>query len=145
MSHTSTILLVLALTFIGFTANATTYSDKQLNCLAQNIYHESRGEPYAGQLAVAFVTLNRVEDPNFPSDICKVVYQRGQFSWTNKNARVKEKDAWLKSVTIAKLATALHEAGADNTNGALYFDGGGNKVTHRNNKTARIGKHSFYQ
>jgi len=66
---------------------------KQLTCLAKNIYFEARNEPFAGQFAVALVTLNRVNDTAFPDTICKVVYQgihttdgfpkrdRCQFSW----------------------------------------------------------------
>lgn len=145
MSHTSTILSVLALTLIGFTANATTYSDKQLNCLAQNIYHESRGEPTKGQLAVAFVTLNRVEDSRFPDTICGVVFQRGQFSWTPDKPKIKEQQAWSKAKDIADQATSLHSIGEDNTLGAVYFDGGKHKKPYHKSRTTKIGKHTFYQ
>ena len=48
---------------------------KQRECLARNIYFEARNEPFAGQFAVAMVTLNRVHDKQFPNTICKVVYQ----------------------------------------------------------------------
>ena len=44
-------------------------------CLAQNIYHEARNQPTAGQLAVASVTINRVNDDRFPNTICGVVYE----------------------------------------------------------------------
>lgn len=51
---------------------------KQLACLAANVYHEARGEPKAGQLAVAYVTLNRAKN----SSICTEVFRPYQFSWT---------------------------------------------------------------
>ena len=51
------------------------YSASQLTCLYQNIYHESRNQPIAGQLAVMYVTLNRVSDSRFPNTICGVVTQ----------------------------------------------------------------------
>ena len=62
---------------------------KDINCLARNIYYEARGESEQGQLAVAQVTLNRVESPMFPNTICGVVNERYkvngqevcQFSW----------------------------------------------------------------
>src|SRR5262245_36780890 len=38
----------------------------ELHCLAENIYYESRGEPLAGQYAVAEVTMNRVASSLFP-------------------------------------------------------------------------------
>ena len=62
---------------------------KQLDCLARNIYHEAGSEPFEGKVAVAQVTINRTESGQFPSDICQVVYQKNivyekvfcQFSW----------------------------------------------------------------
>ena len=48
----------------------------QLDCLARNIYHEAGSEPFEGKVAVAQVTINRTESGAFPSDICKVVYQK---------------------------------------------------------------------
>ena len=63
--------------------------ERQLTCLAKNIYHEAATEPFEGKVAVAQVTLNRAESGRFPSDICNVVYQKNvfmdkvicQFSW----------------------------------------------------------------
>jgi hypothetical protein len=62
---------------------------KQLDCLTRNIYWESATEPFEGKVAVAQVTINRVESGRFASDICGVVYQKNvvydkvicQFSW----------------------------------------------------------------
>ena len=76
---------------------------KEIDCLARNIYYEARGESEKGQLAVAQVTLNRVESSMFPNTICGVVNERYlvkgkevcQFSWrcestANKNLLVSE-------------------------------------------------------
>ena len=60
-----------------------TVDPKQHNCLALNIYHEARGERVEGQIAVAHVTMNRVNHEKWPSTICEVVYQPKQFSWTH--------------------------------------------------------------
>ena len=51
------------------------FLDKQLVCLAEAIYFESRGEPFTGQLAVGQVILQRVASPSFPDDVCSVVHQ----------------------------------------------------------------------
>ena len=51
---------------------------RQLDCLAQAVYYEARGESPAGQAAVAQVVLNRVRHPAFPKSICSVVYQGAQ-------------------------------------------------------------------
>lgn len=67
------------------------YTHQDIECLAQNIYHEARGEGRIGQLAVAQVTLNRLATRGFPDTICEVVYQYKQFSWTlNKKPKADE-------------------------------------------------------
>lgn len=60
------------------------FARSEVRCLAQNIYREARGEPLEGKIAVAAVTLNRTRDARYPKSICGVVYQKDQFSWTNK-------------------------------------------------------------
>ena len=45
----------------------------QAYCLAENVYHEARNQPAAGQMAVMSVTMYRVKDPRFPNTICEVV------------------------------------------------------------------------
>ena len=47
----------------------------ETQCLAMNVYHESRNQGTAGQIAVAHVTINRVKDHRFPNTFCGVVYQ----------------------------------------------------------------------
>ena len=61
----------------------------EINCLAKNIFWEAQDQSVSGMLAVADVTLNRVNDPRWPNTICAVVEQRKwigkrlicQFSW----------------------------------------------------------------
>lgn len=48
----------------------------ELFCLALILYHEARGEPRVGQLAVAEVVLNRVQDERYPDTICEVMEQK---------------------------------------------------------------------
>lgn len=119
--------------------------DRELECLAYNIYHEARGEPKRGQLAVALVTLNRVDSKKYPDTICGVVYQKYQFSWTKnswKFSKVRPNE-WKTSMKIAKEAYG-------NRYSLGYF-----KATHYHNttvrpkwrlkKVAKIGKHIFYK
>ena len=61
---------------------ASVFQKKQQKCLAEGIYFEARGEPEAGQAAVAQVILNRVRNPAYPDTICGVVYQNK--SWRNR-------------------------------------------------------------
>lgn len=51
-------------------------SDKDVECLARNIFYESGGEPLEGKVAVGYVTLNRAQDPRYPNSVCGVVHQR---------------------------------------------------------------------
>lgn len=79
-----------------------TFSARDVECLATNIYHEARGEGYLGGLAVAVVTLNRTKHEDYPRDICAVVYQKRQFSWTNNKRHKPTVNA--ASVYLAKVA-----------------------------------------
>lgn len=53
-------------------------SDRYL--LANLIYCEAGGEPYAGQLAVGAVVINRVLSSVYPDTVVGVIYQQSQFS-----------------------------------------------------------------
>jgi N-acetylmuramoyl-L-alanine amidase len=116
-----------------------------IECLARNIYHEARGEPIKGQIAVAQVTVNRVESGEFQSSICKAVYANRQFSWTlDKTKKIKDRKAWEASVVIATavLTKSVHLPDFR----ALYFHT--KQVKPRWNRTKRvvatIGNHIFY-
>ena len=81
---------------------------REVECLARNIYFEAGGEPRAGKIAVAEVTMNRVKSRQYPRTVCGVVHQKSkgvcQFSWVcegKKNVR-KNTDAWRDSVKIAE-------------------------------------------
>ena len=99
------------LTMTGLGAVAVTLSmmhpsidTKAHNCLAMNIYHEARGEVIEGQIAVAHVTLNRVDHGEWPNNICDVVYQPKQFSWTFmiEDQVPSENKAWSQAKVIAR-------------------------------------------
>lgn len=116
-----------------------------IECLAKNIYMEARGEPLEGQIAVAQVTVNRVESGKFQSSICKAVYADRQFSWTiGKPKKVKDIKAWEASVAIATavLTKSIHLPDFK----ALYFHT--KQVKPRWNRSKRvvavIGNHIFY-
>lgn len=78
--------------FIERTVNliATPFlSDKDVECLARNIFYESGGEPLEGKVAVGIVTINRSQDSRFPSTICGVVHQRTTVSVPKKVVEVR--------------------------------------------------------
>ncbi len=98
---------------------------KDVRCMALNIYHEARGEPYIGQVAVAHVTLNRVNSGVYPNDVCSVVYQSKkrdcQFSWycDGKSDTPKDKVRWYNSVRLAY--DVLSGDTRDPTRGATHY------------------------
>lgn len=128
---------------------------RELYCLSQNVYFEARGEHTAGQLAVAMVTMNRVYSKRFPNTVCKVVWQRKQFSWTHdgKSDRPKDRKAWKLAQQIAKFVYKKYSAykvmsnGAlDLTRGALHYyapDLADPKWAQNKQVTRQIGGHLF--
>ena len=82
---------------------------RQMRCLAEAIYFESRSEPEAGQAAVAQVVLNRVRSGIYPTTVCGVVYQdrnrpfacQFSFACEGKSLRVEEPGAWAAATRIA--------------------------------------------
>jgi N-acetylmuramoyl-L-alanine amidase len=126
--------------------DASAASDEQLRCLATAIYFESKGEPLAGQLAVAQVILNRAASGRFGSDACSVVTQRGQFSFV-RGGVVPSVDAgraqYRTAVAVAKVAMAdAWDGQADN---ALYFHARRVAPGWKKTRVAAIGNHVFYR
>lgn len=123
---------------------------KQLECLALNIYFESRGESELAQRAVAWVTLNRVDHPDYPKTICEVVWDDSQFSWTHDgNSDVpKDYDAWQRSKYIAGKVIEEHKKNMyDPTEGSIMFHESTIKPYWRTSydMTSRIDNHIFYK
>jgi spore germination cell wall hydrolase CwlJ-like protein len=121
---------------------------QDLECLAQAVYFEARGEPLAGQLAVARVVINRADSGLYPADYCSVVTQRAQFSFV-RNGRIPEPDenskAWRKAMAVAQIAHQdLWESEAGD---ALYFHASYVKPgwASRKRQLARIDTHVFYR
>jgi hypothetical protein len=92
--------------------------NRQLTCLTENIYYEASFQPYEGKLAVAQITVNRVNSGQFPSDICNVVKQKTngvcQFSWVCKiKSVIVNRYEWQEAEVIARKALtqeSVHEA-----------------------------------
>ena len=119
-----------------------------MKCLAQAVYFEARGEPIAGQLAVARVVINRTASGLYPSDYCSVVTQRAQFSFV-RNGRIPAADessqAWLRAKAIAQIAhQELWESEAGD---ALFFHATYVRPSWARQKTqlAKIDTHVFYR
>jgi N-acetylmuramoyl-L-alanine amidase len=129
--------------------------EKQLECLAINIYREAGHEPFEGKVAVAQVTMNRVASGKFGNDVCGVVYQKNvimekvvcQFSWACDQAhrnRPINQPAYQESMSVAK-KVLLENFRLDVMKEALYYHA--NYVNPRWNleKIGSIGNHIFYK
>lgn len=121
---------------------------EQMRCLAGAVYFESRGEPLAGQLAVAETVINRSEDRRWPASYCGVVYQRSQFSFV-KNGRMPNirtsSAAWDRAKAIARIAhEGLWETEAKD---AVYFHAKYVRPGWSRSKTrlTQIDTHIFYR
>jgi hypothetical protein len=127
----------------------------QLDCLARNIYYEAGYEPFEGKVAVAQVTINRAESGEFPSDICRVVYQKNvvyekvlcQFSWYCETATMKKPmngPIYTESMEVAK-KVLLEGFRLPNLKNALYFHGDYINPGWKRERVAKIGRHIFYK
>ena len=123
----------------------------QIDCLADNIYHEAGYEPDQGKIAVALVTMNRVQDPRYPKDICSVVKQKikytCQFTWFCQDKYTnRQKTAYEESRDIALHVYANYEKIKDFTNGALFYHADYVNPHWRGlERTTVIGRHIFYK
>ena len=132
----------------------TVIAPDELQCLALNLYHEARGEPELGRIAVGQVVLNRVADRGFPGTVCAVVHQGGdkplnrcQFSWwcDGKSDRPTSEEAWADSRRLAaELVRGWH---GDPTGGALWYHADFVSPSWRQAfmEGPQIGRHIFYR
>lgn len=95
--------------------SSSSLSSSEMNLLARCVYSEARGEPYAGQVAVAAVVLNRVRSSSFPNTIAGVIYQKGAFTAVS--------DGQINLTPNQTAYNAARDAlnGWDPTNGCLYY------------------------
>ncbi len=127
-----------------------------LDCLAEAIYFEARGEPVMGQFAVAEVIVNRVRSPAFPGSVCDVIGQgtgkryQCQFTYTcdGRPETVRDTDAYARGRKVSAIMLARSRAGrpGELTGGALYYH---TRAVNPSwaavfERTTTIGAHHFY-
>jgi spore germination cell wall hydrolase CwlJ-like protein len=127
---------------------------KDINCLAENVYYEARGEPDAGKKAVAEVTINRVQAPGFPDSVCGVVKQKAvqgcQFSWVCQRHRPvidHNSQSWVESKNIATDVLLFDDQpGIMRKQSALYYHADHVRPSWARHMKfiKRIGGHLFY-
>lgn len=135
-------------------------AQKEVECLAENIYFESAYEPNKGKIAVAFVTMNRVNSGKFADSICSVVKQKinnvCQFSWwcedkprtisTNKLLTNSYNPLYNDIRNLATYVYVNYDKIKDPSEGALYYHADYVNPGWRNMvKITQIGRHIFYK
>lgn len=142
--------------FLLYSLTLESNERRSLTCLALNVYFEARGEPEAGQYAVAEVTLNRVASPYYPKTVCEVVYQKnwdplrrrfvGAFSWTEFESLARPKGReWQRAQAIAE--EVYYQRRPPQLAGALHYHADHIAPSWSRGKTplAAIGNHRFYK
>jgi len=129
--------------------------EKQLECLAINIYREAGYEPFEGKVAVAQVTMNRVDTGRFGTDVCGVVYQKNvfmekvvcQFSWACDavhKSRPVNQAAYNESYEVAK-KVLLEGFRLSILKDALYYHATYVNPRWPHEQIGKIGQHIFYR
>ncbi len=148
MSRLLTIIVgVISSMFLSANAYAKS-PETQINCIAENIYHEAKGEPHSGQVAVANVVMNRVNDKRFPSTPCAVVNQKTkgtcQFSWVCSGKRaIRNIKIFAEAKRIAE--DVYYGRQSDVTNGSKFFHSTSVSPRWKRSRTLKIGRHIFYR
>ena len=96
-------------------SSGSSYNNNDLYLLAKLVHSEARGESYTGQVAVAAVVLNRVDDSRFPNTIAGVIYQPWAFTAINDG------QFNLEPNQTAYQAARDAMNGWDPTYGAVYY------------------------
>ena len=131
------------------------HRERQLACLARNIYFEAGNEPFEGKVAVAQVTINRAQTEGFPDDICRVVYQKNiiyqrvicQFSWycdRESASRVIHRPVYNESMDVA-IKVLLEGFRLPSLTEALYYHADYVSPGWKRERITKIGRHIFYK
>lgn len=120
--------------------------DQETECLARAVYWESKGEPFAGQLTVAEVIINRSRSGRFAPTVCGVVRQPSQFSFVRRGYIPQPPSVsrdWRIAVAIAQIAMQNLADGAAPR--ALFFHARRVNPGWRLTRVATVGNHVFYR
>ena len=148
-------IFIGSISYAGMSAIETHKENEQLNCLALNIYFETRASSLADAMSVSDVVINRVYSTKFPNNVCDVVYEgiekgrhKCQFSWycDGKSDVPKNKTAWEKSRKYAR-DIYVHGRYIGITEGATHYHANYVKPywAPTLDRITRIGSHIFYR
>lgn len=117
-----------------------------MRCLARAVWHEARGEPLEGQIAVAEVIIARSRDRRWRGDLCHTIRMPSQFSFV-KGGRTLPIDDAEGAQRMMDLARGVASGNLrSRARGALYYHARSVKPIWRHalKRTATISHHVFY-
>lgn len=123
---------------------------QQIECMAKNIYYEAATESFEGKLAVAQVTMNRTQSPQYPKTVCEVVYQKTgntyQFSWVGEKVKgITNKYAWEECMIVARKALTEHKLhDTIYKTKSMYYHNTSVNPAWKLKYVVKIGNHLFY-
>lgn len=132
-------------------------NNNEYRCLLRAVWHEARGESFKGQLFVSKTILNRTRSERFPQSICKVVYQKYQFSFAHQLPMNKqyvrpkttsEKELLKQLEALSTVVILLDRVGIDFTQGSQFYHSVKVKPNwdySKLEKTNVVGNHVFYK
>jgi spore germination cell wall hydrolase CwlJ-like protein len=148
------IFMAIAIASLSITASQTASAQsqddtRQIQCMAENVYHEAGNQSQRGMIAVSNVVMNRVQSGQFPNTPCSVIYQRNnrmcQFSWVCMSRSIRDSQLFRRAREVAEMV--YYGRTGDVTNGSTFYH-----ATYINpgwfatlRRTVRIGDHIFYR
>lgn len=147
-------LLIAGLFLAAASATSQAAEPDSLKCLADNMYHEARGQEPVGIIAVGYVVINRVQNKHYPNDICSVVKQGGekrryrcQFSWwcDGRSDKITDHKSYKKITFYARMV--IDGDIGDPSMGSIFYhtDAVTPYWAPTRTRTVKIGSHIFYQ
>ena len=132
-------------------------NNNEYRCLLRAVWHEARGESFKGQLFVSKTILNRTRSERFPQSVCKVVYQKHQFSFVHQIPMNKqyvipktelEKQTFRQVEFASFISIWADRLGIDFTDNSKYYHSTRVKPKWDYSKLVKtkvVGNHVFYK
>ena len=118
---------------------------QELRCMTEAVYREAGSEPMRGRYAVAQVIMNRMRSGRFPTSVCGVVRQKGQFTFPKGLGPKKghgEDRLWKEA---GEIASSVMRGGVRHlAEEVLYFRSSKMRRPAGLRFMESIGGHSFY-
>ena len=119
---------------------------REIECLMSAVFHEARGEPLEGKIAVVEVVLARRDSGRFSANACGVVAQQGQFSFV-RGGHVPQLATQHRSGYRDLVMKVLAGEYRSKAKGSTYFHAAHVKPSwrHKLKHVSQIGRHLFYR